>query len=168
MQDRWIRPDAGHRTLPTPEQARDLYAEFAGEVLRGFPVFDRMEEAAKGRLVDDTSRVIAGIVFDYGGRYRRTSPDVAWSALSQAYSVRTAHKSAYGRFRQALDKSARVVYKTAFAMLEAGVRTKEDLANIGKPPSDELYGMRSGLMRVSTRRGIGDALLPLPVDLPEL
>jgi len=172
MQDRWSR-SIEHRTLPTPEQARELYGEFAGEALRGVLVFDRMEEVAQRRLIADTAFVIARTVSEYEGHYRSTSPDVVWSALNQAYKPKTADESAFGRFRRDLGKSARIVHNTIFAMLEAGVKTRAELANIRQAPMDELRGLRDVVWHrteedVSVLERIDDLAFPRPEDLPEL
>lgn len=172
MLDRWTRPGIVERgALPTPEQATALYAKLAGEVLKGFSKFDGMEEAAQGKLVADTAYVIAGIEFNYGGQLRTASPEAAWSALIQGHPERTANRSATGRFIRTLGKSARGAYFTAFAMLEAGVSTRAELAKVGKPPPDRLFGVRSGLKGARKDIDVPPStadLLELPIEMPAI
>jgi len=175
MQDiyRLRSADLTPRVLSTPERARELYSGMAREVLRDVPLLDRMGEDVQERLIADTAHVIATIVFKHGGHFRNTSPDVAWSALTQAYPRRTANGSATGRFILTLGKSARGAYFTAFAMLEAGVSTREELARIGRAPEDPLLGLRRGLRRVekdvSAKTGsMDETVLPRLDDLAEL
>jgi hypothetical protein len=70
--------------------------------------------------------------------------------LNQSYFPKNAHTSAFGRFRKILGEDiAQSVYKTAFAMLESGVDTREALVALRKPPPDVLEGMRDSLRRTT-------------------
>jgi hypothetical protein len=158
--------------LPTPTEARGVYSQVAVGVLKGDPVFEHMDEIGKEHITDDTSYIIAITLYKYGGRLLRTSPDVAWKSLNQSYARIKANESAFGRFRKTLGNAAEGVYKTAFAMLEANVDTREALAQVGSPQPDSLRGFRSNNF-LSTRNGAGGIVdigmePPLSSDLTEL
>jgi hypothetical protein len=144
MTDRWVRPDIRRKAPLTPEEEKARRLQLAREALKGFPVFDRMDKDAQDAVITNTAYVIGVIVYKYKGRFRDTSPKVAWDALNRGYSRRKDNELAFVEFRQALGDSAEKVYKNAFAMLEAGVNTKEALDAIGKPPPDVLEGIRGG------------------------
>jgi hypothetical protein len=124
----------------TPEEAAHRL-QLAREALRGIKIFDRMSEDEQAKALGYTADVVAIILLRHGGRFRRTSSDVSWSALSQGYSPKTADTYPFGRFRKAFDDASHAVYKTLYAMLEAGVNTREALDAIGKPPPDPLQGL---------------------------
>ena len=135
--------------LPTPTEARLTYSNIAAEALKGVSVFEQMDEIGKEHITDDTAYVIAITLYKYGGHLLRTSPDVAWSGLNQAHSTKKAtQNSSFGRFKTTLDDVvARRVYGIVFAMLESGVKTREELDAIRNGPPDVLAGMRDSLRR---------------------
>ena len=141
--DKWGRPDAARKAPRTPEEEKVRRLKIATEVLTGVSVFDQMKEDKQASVIDNTVEVVAVILARYGGRFRSTNPDLIWSALSWGYSAKTADSYAFGKFRKALDYSARAVCRTLCAMLEAGVDTRELLDALGKPPPDPLEGMTS-------------------------
>ncbi len=136
------RPDATRKTPLTPEEEQARYLQIAQDALETSDVFRKMEEEARPAVIADAAEMVRLIALRARGRYRGTSADAVWSGLYPPQWKRHVGDSSL-RFRVVLKDSALLVFRNAYAMLEAGVTTWKELSRLDNPvdPLDGVRGM---------------------------